>query len=78
MLKLDIEGAEYQVLDKMIRDGSIAYVDRLYVEFHNVKVDIPREKDEQILRQLEKWQIPVIEEKPGMSSGGWFEDSMGR
>ena len=32
----------------------------------------------QILRQLEKWQIPVIEENPGMSSGGWFEASMGR
>ena len=78
MLKLDIEGAEYQVLDKMIRDGSIAYIDKLYIEFHNVKVDIPREKDEQILRQLEKWQIPVIEENPGMSSGGWFEASMGR
>jgi FkbM family methyltransferase len=35
VLKLDIEGAEYEVLWKMIRDGTIAAVKKLYVEFHN-------------------------------------------
>jgi FkbM family methyltransferase len=34
ILSMDIEGAEFQVLDKMFQDGTIAYVDRLYVEFH--------------------------------------------
>jgi FkbM family methyltransferase len=36
-LKLDIEGAEYPVLHKMLRDGSMTYVDKLYVEFHGVQ-----------------------------------------
>ncbi len=33
ILSMDMAGSEYEVLDKMIRDGSIEYVDRLYVEF---------------------------------------------
>ena len=36
-IKMDIEGAEYQVLRKMIKDESIGLVDRLYVEFHDQK-----------------------------------------
>jgi FkbM family methyltransferase len=33
-VKMDIEGAEYPVLEKMLRDGSMTYVDKLYIEFH--------------------------------------------
>ena len=34
-LKLDIEGAEYEVLWKMIKENTIKMVDKLYVEFHS-------------------------------------------
>jgi FkbM family methyltransferase len=34
-LKLDIEGAEYEVLWKMIKENTIKMVDELYVEFHS-------------------------------------------
>jgi len=37
ILKLDIEGAEYKVLNKMIIDGSIEYINDLYIEFHHKK-----------------------------------------
>lgn len=37
VVKLDIEGAEYKVLDKMIKEGSILFVNDLYVEFHSHK-----------------------------------------
>jgi FkbM family methyltransferase len=40
VLKMDIEGAEYEVLDKMIKDGSIDYIDKAYIEFH-----APRRED---------------------------------
>lgn len=33
-LKMDIEGAEYAVLGRMIQDNSIRYLNRAYVEFH--------------------------------------------
>ena len=35
ILKMDIEGSEYDVLDKMITDESMSLVDDLYIEFHN-------------------------------------------
>ena len=34
---MDIEGAEYKVLDSIISDGSIEYIDKLSVEFHHKK-----------------------------------------
>lgn len=33
--KMDIEGAEYAVLQKMINDGTIPYIKKLYIEFHS-------------------------------------------
>jgi len=38
LVKMDIEGAEFDVLEKMIEDNTIIGVDRLYVEFHPNKV----------------------------------------
>lgn len=38
VLKIDIEGAEFEVLEKMIKDGTISLVDHLWVEFHQNKV----------------------------------------
>lgn len=35
VIKLDIEGAEYPVLEKMIKDDTLSYVNVLYVEWHN-------------------------------------------
>ncbi|HOX08441.1 MAG TPA: FkbM family methyltransferase [Planctomycetota bacterium] len=39
ILKLDIEGAEYEVLAKMIREGSIGIVKKLCGELHDGKID---------------------------------------
>lgn len=35
IVKFDIEGAEFDVLDKMIADKTILLVDTIYVEWHN-------------------------------------------
>lgn len=35
VIKLDIEGSEYPVLEKMINDNTIDYVNVFYIEFHN-------------------------------------------
>jgi len=34
VLKLDIEGSEYEVLEKMINEGSIKLISKLYIEWH--------------------------------------------
>ena len=39
ILKLDIEGAEYDVLMDLIETGAIKYINVLYGEFHNNRVD---------------------------------------
>ena len=34
VMKMDIEGAEYDVLERMIRDETYKLIDKYYVEFH--------------------------------------------
>lgn len=36
--KMNIEGAEYDVLEKMVEDGSIHYINHLYIEWHSKKI----------------------------------------
>ena len=36
ILKLDVEGAEYDILEGMINDNSISMINELYVEFHDM------------------------------------------
>lgn len=52
ILKLDIEGAEYAVLDKMIRDGSIKYINKLYVEYHWKKLGITKDEHKELVKRL--------------------------
>lgn len=35
VVKMDIEGAEYDVLDKMIADDTISMVDEIFIEWHS-------------------------------------------
>lgn len=54
-LKMDIEGAEYPVLEKMIKDGTISAVSDLIVEFHAHAFDADKkpemQKREQKIRE---------------------------
>jgi len=38
IVKMDIEGAEYWVIDSMIKDGSIVYVNLLWLETHEDRI----------------------------------------
>lgn len=54
ILKLDVEGAEYEILNKMIEDGTIKRVNELHGEFHPNKINKPEIKilEEKILAYL--------------------------
>ena len=54
IMKMDIEGAEYEVLPKMIEDGSIDYVNIVYAEFHGKKVHKEREDTKKIRTAIRK------------------------
>jgi FkbM family methyltransferase len=45
ILKLDIEGAEYEVLNKLINDGTIHRVNEFHGEFHPDRIDRPEIAD---------------------------------
>jgi len=52
VLKMDIEGAEYPVLKKMMDNGSIYYINRLYIEFHWKKIGMSKEEHKKYRNRL--------------------------
>ena len=38
IVKMDIEGAEYKVIEKMLENKTFEYVDEFYIEFHGGKI----------------------------------------
>jgi FkbM family methyltransferase len=43
ILKLDVEGAEYAILNKMLNDDTLKYVNKLFAEFHWNKIGMAEE-----------------------------------
>lgn len=59
ILKLDIEGAEYDVLEKMIEDHTIERVKFLLIEWHWHKVGIKKERHENVYKIISDMKIPI-------------------
>jgi len=63
VLKLDIEGSEYDTLDKLFQTGIIRYIKEIYVEFHTQwmcvsyieRENIIRKKMEEINLKINNW-----------------------
>ena len=55
ILKMDIEGAEYEVLQHMIDNGSIKYLNRLYMEFHYNRLNgkVAEEQHSNLIKHLD-------------------------
>lgn len=60
VLKLDVEGAEYEILPRLIEDGTIDLVDELLIEFHWDKCGVSKSVHEQLRRDVER-RTPVTE-----------------
>jgi len=54
ILKMDIEGAEYEVFKKMIKDKTIMFIDRAYIEWHYDRIGMDKEDHDKLLSELEK------------------------
>lgn len=61
VLKLDIEGAEYKVLDKLLQDGTIKYINELFIEWHWFKIGIPESEHQTLVNKLNKIGLPITE-----------------
>ncbi len=75
LVKMDIEGAEYPILKKMLKDGSMKYVDKLYVEFHpSIAEDESESKDKEIVEAIKKLGIPVAMKSMSSVQGSYFSE----
>jgi FkbM family methyltransferase len=62
--KMDIEGAEFQVLEKMILSGSIEKIKKIWIEFHDnffTNPEIYRNRKHKILNVLSEKNIEYVE-----------------
>lgn len=64
LIKMDIEGSEFDVLDKMFKDSTIELIDDIYVEFHERHFDdeeFYRKKKEGYFKTCLKNKINLFE-----------------
>ncbi len=59
ILKLDIEGAEYKILEHMLKTGAIDKVDKLYIEWHNKRVGIDPSRDTELMEQIKNRGVEI-------------------
>lgn len=52
IVKMNIEGAEYKVLPSMINDGSLEFIDKLYLEAHYDKIGFDKWKNDMLLKKV--------------------------
>ena len=57
---MDIEGAEYKVIPKMLAEGTFDYIDELWIEWHGRKIGMTEEEHQKIAAQV---PVPVKEWK---------------
>ena len=54
ILKLDIEGAEYKVIQKVVDDGTLDFIDKIYAEFHWKKMGLEKSMHDGIVSLIQK------------------------
>jgi len=60
VIKMDIEGAEFPVLRKMIDDGTITIADKIFVEFHPNKVqDYTSTDKENLINEIKSLGVNI-------------------
>tara|TARA_B100000700_G_scaffold328582_1_gene446902 strand:+ start:82 stop:1782 length:1701 start_codon:yes stop_codon:yes gene_type:complete len=79
ILKIDIEGAEYDVLNNMLKTDVFKHINHLFIEFHNVKVNIPKNIDNELMLKIKQINnnIKITTEDEvlaGEKLGNWFDN----
>lgn len=59
ILKLDIEGGEYELIPHLIKNKTFEYIDELYIEFHTGKVNRRKYDNEKLLEELSNFHTKV-------------------
>jgi len=64
ILKLDVERAEYNILEKMIRDRTICRINHLFIEWHWDRVGVPHDRHLRLVRA--PWSVDACRFWSGM------------
>jgi FkbM family methyltransferase len=62
VIKLDVEGAEYNILEKILKDTTASLIDDIYIEWHNRFFSDQNyyiEKEKEIINQLTTFNVKV-------------------
>ena len=70
-LKLDVEGAEYEILRKILSDGNAHLLDILSIEFHNKWLGVDKAEDKRLVEQLIRAGVRVQSDFT-FEHGDWF------
>jgi FkbM family methyltransferase len=65
-VKFDIEGAEYPVIEQMLHDGTVEWIDRFYIEFHGTQQAIAAGKKDWDLLQVQKHDYELVQAITGL------------
>jgi FkbM family methyltransferase len=57
VLKLDVEGAEYDVLEKMHADGTLGRIKRLFIEWHWQRVGVDKDRHDRVVGLLSRARV---------------------
>lgn len=60
VVKCNIEGAEYPVLNQMMRDGTIDIISKLYLRRHWHKIGMPQQDDQDFMDRLTAGGCPQV------------------
>jgi len=60
IVKMNIEGAEYDILEKMIADDTLKYIKKLFVQFHWERCGVPIDRHNKLILQLKKSGIEMF------------------
>lgn len=54
VLKLDVEGAEYDILERLLETGEIDRISKLYCEFHGQKMELAPGRHDAVVKRVEE------------------------
>ncbi|XP_078700039.1 uncharacterized protein LOC144926876 [Branchiostoma floridae x Branchiostoma belcheri] len=63
IFKIDVEGAEYEILEKMLKEGTFKWIDKVYGEFHGWQpvTDWPKERKQGLQDALNASGITMLD-----------------
>ena len=72
VLKMDIEGAEYEVVPHMLKTGVISYINKFYLEGHYHRI-LPKENQVELKKLDEEIEIECEKKYPNvLCTGQWL------